>query len=651
VARAALRYSPIHPAYLMPGGAPPKPPAVLMSLAFFFCQSPYKMLGRIKPELNPTELEGVYFTQGLASIVCVNYSPERSQELRGLMDSPILEYWPLSDSCTTPTDVIVKDNDVLIATVPQLSFDADAPSELAVYVEQILACLVVLQESYAIYNPGELRTLERVLAFTKRLICKYVEVSARPLAMENRQRCNQIAATLVELSASLSYAVTQGASGCSPILENRSPFPQFSLLGIGGSVRAITKFTRYLESAFAARNASEVIAKEYSCRDTDVPVRISLYTSGQEYKLRPDDTADEEFDRGGSFQQVNDCPLIAYFSLRHGFKESKLSLTAAAESLTDEVSPQWTMMTLSHEIMHNRVRSIFQKLFGSSWEHDRDSALTEQHYLEYKEWYESRGKAKKFNLDCVLRNVVLNFCCARDRATDVRRSRRSSDEQEIPGLEVLSEIYCRQRLHAEEIFVHFHDYYFSYAAQQHMYIMSLWASWIKVAAPYARPMEYLVRTLVTVACGCGLDPEAAFEGAAEKIENALTALEQKAKVQSPLFVTLQHLLGENKEAVYTLFKPAYYLIDHVRRFFASREIAKRIDRIEADPFAQGSTAVEEYSASVFVYGEDDPASFVSPIRYSLASFLRSISGESPIADRNWLTAWNTMVISSQEIQL
>jgi hypothetical protein len=63
--------------------------------------------------------------------------------------------------------------------------------------------------------------------------------------------------------------------------------------------------------------------------------------------------------------------------------------------------------------------------------------------------------------------------------------------------------------------VHFHDYYFVYACQPKLYVMSLWASWIKVAAPYTRPSDYLIRSLATVACGSGLDSSAAFDHAKE----------------------------------------------------------------------------------------------------------------------------------------
>ncbi len=649
---STLRYSPIFPAFLLPGEPPPPIPQALTSIVFFFSRVPYKALGKLKPELVPAELNQVYFTQGLASILCLNCDLSQARHLCKLLHSPLLEYWPLEAAAVNPADVVIEPVAQEDAPGNELELRPIPEGELAVYLEQIYASLVTLRQSYRTYNPAELKTIEIILTLTGDLTEQYDQLTQKVTgdleqALGIAKRRYAILAALTELSASLSYAVTQGTSGAAPILTNPSPFPHLSLLGVGGAVRALTKFTRYLETAFAVRDAAAVIGRGYSRVEVKVPASIATYSSGKEYTLAPAHRPlEEEFDRGGEFPQNDNTPLITYFSLRHGFKESKFSLTAASETLTTEVSPQWTMMTLSHEIMHSRVRMIFQALFGATWEEDRESVLSQRHYYDFKEWYESRGE-KPVRLDSAIRNAVLNFCCALDRSMDVRTVRRAGPERNIPGLIELGESYGRHKTRAMELFVHFHDYYFAYACQPMTYVMSLWASWIGVAAPYKRPMEYLVRTLATVACGTGAEPDVAFETAVDVIKDAFTAL-GRAGIRSPLIDKVRGLLGDSR--VYANFMPSYYLIDQVRRFFASRRIALRIDRIEYDPFAEGSTAVNDYSANVFVYGEEDEKSFVSPIRYSLSSLARSLLGQSQIDDSDWLTAWNTMVISSQEIQ-
>ena len=173
--------------------------------------------------------------------------------------------------------------------------------------------------------------------------------------------------------------------------------------------------------------------------------------------------------------------------------------------------------------------------------------------------------------------------------------------------------------------------------------MSLWASWIKVAAPYVRTIEYLTRTLATLACGTGLEPKAAFDHAKEILLDALASL-KRSGIQSPLYGELHRLLSSNENnAAFAYFLPCYYLMDSVRRYFASHTIAAKIDNIENDPFAEGSPSASSYSASIYVFGEEHSA---SPVRYSLASLSQVLSNDRPLSDAQWLTAWNYMVISS-----
>jgi hypothetical protein len=179
--------------------------------------------------------------------------------------------------------------------------------------------------------------------------------------------------------------------------------------------------------------------------------------------------------------------------------------------------------------------------------------------------------------------------------------------------------------------------------------MSLWVSWAAVAAPVSRPLEYLVRTLATVACGTGAEPRAAFDASSELLLDGLDALEAAGR-RSPLFQELRNILQFKPEAAYAQFKLAYYLIDQVRKNFASRIIVAKIDRIETDPFAEGSSVAADYSASIYVHGEPGSRAGISPIRYSLASLVRQLSSEPLLDDVQWLTAWNSMVIASQEVE-
>ena len=299
-------------------------------------------------------------------------------------------------------------------------------------------------------------------------------------------------------------------------------------------------------------------------------------------------------------------------------------------------------MTLSHEIMHSRVRSIFQALFGKMWTGDDVNLISKNHFQEFCEWVRARKSPKKINVATGLRNVIFNFCYAIEVNQYPVPENVDSPNSPIT-LDKLTEVYSRHKHLAIELFVQFHDYYFVYACQPKLYIRSLWASWIKVAAPYVRPSEYLTRSLATLACGSGLNSKEAFDYAKDILLDGLSSLEA-ANIKSPLFNELRRLMSSGLEsAARTDFCPCYYLIDTVRRYFASRNIGAKIDGIGSDPFAEGSSAVDGYTANIYVFGEGKP---VSPIRYALATLYKSLSQQLPLTDAQWLTAWNYMVISS-----
>jgi hypothetical protein len=650
---AEFRYSPIMPAFLAPNEDPPLVPDALESISFLFSSRPYFDLGTVKPKLNANERGRTYFSEGLASIVMLNTPVARAREIRAMVGDCPFEYWPISGGKLTTGATISDGGNAQTVDTDPLQLPSTEEAELEVYVEQISASLTTLWAAYHAYYPEEKETLRRLSRVTDLLIQQHKTLRAERGAAEsliNQTKANAIVSALVELSASLSYTVTQGTSGVTPILCNRSPFPHHSLLGIGGSVRALTKFTRYLESAFVIRNAGDVVRNRYSEIRYRVPASIPTYNSGSQYRFPESrEATDERFDAGGDFAQQSQVPLVAYFSLRHGFMESKFSVTAASESLTAETEPQWTLMTLSHEVMHSRVRSIFVALFGTKWDEENDEVIRTEQFRLFSQWIEARNLPGDQPIAAGLRNAILNFCYAIDRFANGLAAPEDPamdpTTPEVP-IEKMRECYSRNKQLAVETLVHFHDYYFAYAYQPKMYMMSVWASWIKVAAPFTRTLEYLVRSLATVACGTGLEPREAFDAAVDILIEALDGLEA-AGVRSPLFLELRRLSqsADEVEATRASFKVFYYLIDQVRLFFASPSIAAKIDRVEEDPFAEGSTLAEEYSANVFVFGEEAAGS-VSPIRYSLAALFTSLAGKPPVDDPQWLTAWNYMVISS-----
>ena len=326
------RYSPIMPAFLTPEKGPPPIPKRLESVGLLFANSPYKTLGNLRGHLRPAEQIRVYFTEGLASIVLLDFAIERMQKVRELAGGRPFEFWPLKNGKLDALKIIIEIPRVRKQPLPkgiQLALSENA--ELSVYVEQISASLMSLWASYGIYFPSERKTLPQIATLTNNLIRQHARLQGNAATDDGlcrQKKKNAIVSALVEISGALSYAVTQGTSGGMPVLWNRSPFPHHSLLGVGGAVRALTKYTRYLESAFMVRDASNVIENRYAKVENVIPARIPDYGSGPEYEFfSASNKREEHFDAGGDFREEVYVPLIAHFSLRHGFMEQKFYVT------------------------------------------------------------------------------------------------------------------------------------------------------------------------------------------------------------------------------------------------------------------------------------------------------------------------------------
>ena len=77
-----IRYSPILPAFLNLKNSPPYLPKSIRSVSLLFARSPYKALGLIRGQLTSKERSCVYFSEGLASIVLIDFSFDKARTLR-----------------------------------------------------------------------------------------------------------------------------------------------------------------------------------------------------------------------------------------------------------------------------------------------------------------------------------------------------------------------------------------------------------------------------------------------------------------------------------------------------------------------------------------------------------------------------------------
>lgn len=660
-----ISYSPIFPVFLdqrLPLETIDSTPESIFSILFLFPLNPHFLLGKLKSNPQIADLTQIYISNGLASIIILNFEESNLARIKDVLseDISIFEFWRIGNDGIIEESFVWENHVKNSKTTIELDkLKVNVPAVLSgttisTYVEQIVFSLNYLAFVYRKINPPEINTLYEQAKLVNQMLERVVECTNEvdmlstqsgavkqysfPKLSDIQKLINSFEAQLVEICASLSYAITQGASGIAPILENPSPFPHQRLLGVGTSIKALIAFVRNVEEAMNKSSVIDVIKNNYTTNNKQIPPNLVEYQSGDIYTTI--------LNRSGSVHnldqfkapKVETVPLIVHFSLRHGFKESPVSVTAAAESLSHEMEPQWTLMTLSHEIMHSRVRAIVDTIM----KHDSVSALDE-HFESYQTWL-SGSNSSSISIKDGLRNSIYQFCTLYDVSENipqVKCANRSSDSKN------LRDQFVRHEMKVIELIVHFHDYFFIFQNDRDLYFKSIFVSWSKVSAPSINHEYYLVRAMATASIGCGLSYDAAFENARVSLLEVLTELVDSGwdcAFISKCIHTLEdkdHIRTEQDKKTYSKliydFKLSYYLIDQFSLFFSSIELLKTLHY---------STLAVANDENIHKIGSFGDGNFINPITYCLASVQKSLAREHQVQDSRWLSAWNSMVISS-----
>lgn len=657
-----VSYSPIFPAFLGQRKNSHKNfshYSCIKSITYLFTLNTHKILGFLKTNPTIVDLTEVYISNGLASIVITNCSEcilNKISELVIYDEISSIEYWELKD-CGEIIKKIYNENcykiesteidfSKLLVVVPEKIIG----TTIDTYAEQISFSLTYLAKVYQKIIPSEVATLYKQKELIDAIlvnIMKYFDEINKCIAKDDIPGClaiqktvNSYEAHLVEICASLSYAITQGTSGISPILENPSPFPHQRLLGIGGANKALISFVRNIEISMNTVNAVEIIEKGYSQNKTElINPNFLHYTSGEIYKSSYSNTdSSHQLDQYKTGNEIT-IPLITHFSLRHGFKESPVSVTAASESLSHEIDPHWTLMTLSHEIMHSRVRSIVDSLMKNT----ENNFIN--HFHSFNNWLNSCNSNKSVFIKDGLRNIIYLFCMnceelLRGKEIEFKQNKATDNGKKLRNF------FISHQMKAVELMVHFHDFFFIFENDFETYFKSIFISWSKVSAPCNNHEYYLTRCLATAALGSGMEYYDAFHMAREKLLEVLFELKEQNQ-DSPFInqciYTLENAKNSdqnNKKQLSSLlceFKISYFLIDQFSLYFSSTALLKNLH------YTKSVTSNEENIHNVEIYGE---GKFINPIAYSIASLKKSIIKDHQILDSRWLSAWNSMVISS-----
>ncbi len=373
----------------------------------------------------------------------------------------------------------------------------------------------------SIFQPSFLKTLKPIVKDVSQLadqiiffagetkICKSLCQGDKDKAKESdlfrKLRLNQYISYLVELNASLVYVLSQAFHGYAPLLfSNDCLIRHHSLLGVGTAHRGIGNLVGYIEAGLANSHVVREMELRYSrpflglvAADLNNDLIANVPAADPSKAVARNLDVDEQL------------PKLAYFSGRNGFGEVHYTVTAATQSLQSADSITWSLMTMTHELMHSHVEGLLSIIFDCD-----DDRLTEENFIRIVEEFQQDEKPiKNFSVNQYIRHKILYLvllsvtneeASAKMRSTQPTATLGKSPKKIAVPLEVpatsagILENLAMEYDSLNEIIVHVLDLEYFYLGNKERYIDSLWISWSSVPGVIDRIDYYITRTLAAV---------------------------------------------------------------------------------------------------------------------------------------------------------
>jgi hypothetical protein len=489
-------------------------------VGFFFYQHAFQALGHLLNNILPERHKEIWFSHGLASIIIFSHDLDFLQSIKKIYKQGLraFELWSLKDNS------IVKINTWRCKPNkfdPSLLFLRDYSSlnsDLCHLLDEFQNLLnsAVLRSSQ--YIPTQLPVYEKVLNALNGMIeellflcdptseppasLSQAAVILRKSMIERQKMINQRTGNLVQINSILSRVLSQAYSGIIPIFETSCPVRNFSFLGIGTAFLALSAFSSYIEQAFAEHPVDEVIYSLYSQMEG---VDNTYINNFQEFiNNGPEEWKKYQIDPYLTNRKLKPImPKLVCFSGRQGFRETEYAVTCALPVLYSGDMAQWSIMTVSHELLHAHVRAILSILFPHL--EGRSPNQTWEHYFgNFRGYFDEYRHEKKPTLSESIRNMILNYSdlsqyyshLAETQVTG-KRKKLSYQRDQVLLNDLRRDFNIELRM-INEIIVHILDYNYFYNCNDHLYLGLLWESWTPVPVVLDCIDRYIYRSILVI---------------------------------------------------------------------------------------------------------------------------------------------------------
>lgn len=561
----------------------------------FFCFDPaFPALGRLVQHASDDVLSGLLFALGLASVIHVGERAETASEIERIVGQVprAKETWEVTDSRISKVTPVLEPPAAVEAAMFRVTPYQSLPLASRTAVDEFVSSMALILPKIALHMPEEIETFRDLVSSVDELVHEMVYVSAPtgpppPTLSEYRLEDfesdgslaemirQQNTDRLIQINAALSYLSTQALSGAVPILERRSLIRRYSLLGVGTAILALTRISRSIERAFA-KGAIETILTERANTAAALPGLEHL----PDYD--PRDWKQASVDRWKDHVPARrPYPKLAYYSGRLGFREGEYTISAALQALAAGAGPEWSLLTLTHEMLHGHVRNILSILLQGEPQR-RPDAKWEEFYERYASHVQRHAPKDETVLDS-LRAAILGYCCL--TITHGSLTRESDMSRRQDGVEVAANFWLpkRDRLwnvlemelrNISEILVHVLDLHYFYRSSLRAYVPLIWRSWSPLPQVKGDLRQYLLRTLLVVATGTSGTFYERFRSARGHLLELLEPLLAQRGAGSLTIALAVDILRNEKDAekLFYPFRASLILVDIAHYVLLSKEI-------------------------------------------------------------------------------
>lgn len=560
------RVSPVFP--LVPTAARDLPASGV--IAILFPDSPRSALSWIQHRAEEGVRAATYFTHGLGAVVVFTDGDVASLDSLIAALKPSLhamETWPYSERrlVTASVDVWRPSH----TPVEAFRFSRGALPLVVEAEVQELELNLTMFRSRAIEAAPELVELPETISRITQLQLEELEMHlAAPglTSSSELQETHNAVTVFADLNSCLTLANSQFAASASPTLLAGMSVGRYSLFGIGSAVRALWRVYAHMAHRF-----SEVDHNGHIKAAWREPGFAPAYDVDQLHTATWGAIRESAFGAAIAEPEPNPRRHVIYFSSRWGFHETLNSISVSWQSIRAGATPEWNLLTLSHEFLHSLFREVVHSaIFGLDDQKSLAQLLTDYNRAVVDESEPNRTgaavpqlrRAMQFQLinELQFAGLAQQYLAEAEAGPFVAATITEDDFKTLvsrPLMDVL-----------EEYVVHILDFHYFYNTDDETYVRSLWHSWATVPAVRPKIEHYVVRTLLALSSiDKSDDPLDAFDNAMGRLRAALDGA-ASATSNSLVHQARSVAFGgtSTQKRLYVAFKANRGLVRFVREF-------------------------------------------------------------------------------------